>query len=85
MSSFHCNNELLALAPIKYTRTDTKNSQSILNLVDFLILIENILNKNPEKKMFKEKADIFKKQCTDIILSQIIFRNAVNTNEIARS
>ena len=35
--------------------------------------------------MFKEKADIFKKQCTDIILSQIIFRNAVNTNEIARS
>ena len=55
MSSFHCNNELLALAPIKYTQTDTKNFQSNLTLHDFLILLQNILHKIPGKKVLKTK------------------------------
>ena len=38
MSSFHCNNELLALALINYTQTDTENFQSNLTLLDFFIL-----------------------------------------------
>ena len=46
MYSFHCNTELLlALAPIKYIQTDTKNFQSNLTLLDFLILLQNILHK----------------------------------------
>ena len=45
MYSSHCNTELLALAPIKYIQTDTKNFQSNLTLLDFLILLQNILHK----------------------------------------
>ena len=48
--NFHCNNELLALAPIKYTRTDTKNFQSNLTLLDF----QNILHKIPGKKRLRQ-------------------------------
>ena len=55
MPSFHCNNELLALAPIKYTQTDTKNFQSNLTLLDFLILLQNILPKIAGEKRLKAK------------------------------
>ena len=34
--------------------------------------------------MLKDKADIFKKQYNDSILNQIFFKNALETNEIAR-
>ena len=50
VSSFHCNNELLAVAPIKYTQTDTNNFHSNLTLLDFLILLQNILYKITGKK-----------------------------------
>ena len=45
MYSFHSNTELLALAPIKYIQADKKNFQSNLTLLDFLILLQNILHK----------------------------------------
>ena len=45
MPSFHCNNELLALAPIKYTQTDTKSFQSNQTLFDFFILLQHIFHK----------------------------------------
>ena len=50
VSSFHCNNELLAVAPIKYTQTDMKNFQSNLTLLDFLFLLQNIFYKITGKK-----------------------------------
>ena len=50
VSSFHCNNELLAVALIKYTQTDAKNFQSNLTLLDFLILLQNILYKITGKR-----------------------------------
>ena len=55
VSSFHCNNELLAVALIKYTQTDAKNFQSNLTLLDFLILLQNILYKITGKRRWKTK------------------------------
>ena len=40
MCSFHCSNELLALAPIKYTITNPKSFGSSLSLLDFLMLLK---------------------------------------------
>ena len=51
VSRFHCNNELLALAPIKFTRTDTKHFQSNLNLLDFFILLQNSLHNIAGEKL----------------------------------
>ena len=45
VSIFHYNNKLLTLTPINYTRADTKNFQSTLTLLDFLLLLQNISHK----------------------------------------
>ena len=54
-SRFHCNNKLLALAPIKYTRTDTKNFPPNLTLLDFFMLLQNNLHKIAGEKRLKVK------------------------------
>ena len=50
VSSFHCNNELLALGPINYTRADTKDFQSSITLLDFLILLQKYFAQNCREK-----------------------------------
>ena len=45
----------MEMAPIKYTETDTKNVQSDLTLLDFLIVFQNILHKIPGEKYLKTK------------------------------
>ena len=64
MHSFHCSNELLALASIKYARTDTKNFWSNLAPLDFVTLHQNIFHRIVREKAVKNKTDIFKKHLT---------------------
>ena len=45
---------------IKYFRKDTKSFRSSLTLLDFLILLQNILNGIVEKRTVKDKTDISK-------------------------
>ena len=84
MSSFHCSNELLALTPIKYTRTDTKSFWFSLTLFDCLIFLQNISHRIVEKKTVKDKTDILKK-APDIILNQVFFKYLLKTGEISTS
>ena len=57
VSSFHCSIEILALAPIKYTRIHKKCFRSSLTLSDFLIFSQNILHRNvgQDQKAVKDK------------------------------
>ena len=70
--SFHCSNKLLALAPVKYTRTDTKSFQPSLNLLDSLILLQNIWHRIVGKKRLKTKLIYLK---STNMLNQIFFKN----------
>ena len=55
--------KLLALAPIKYARRDTKKFQSIPTLLDFLIFLKTFCT-GLLGKTVKNKTDIFKKHLT---------------------